>query len=235
MTTDLLGFESLRFNVMHAMMSRGKLEKVTAQALSSMAGTLSRLGLDICTYIGQNFGFLRLADEFTTGSSIMPHKKNPDVFELIRGKCNKMRSLAYEVDMVISNLPSGYHRDFQVIKESLLPAFDEMLVCIQLTDRALSKIEIRDDIMDDPAYRYISSVDKVNQLVGQGMPFREAYKEIAKQIKEGTFKPAGKPDHRHEGSIGNLCLAEIKEKMKSRIHAFGFEKADKAVQKLLQV
>lgn len=234
MTTDLLGFESLRFNVMHAMMSRGKLEKITAQALSSMAGTLARLALDICTYMGQNYGFLRLADEFTTGSSIMPHKKNPDVFELIRGKCNKIRSVSYEIDLVISNLPSGYHRDFQVIKESLIPAFDEMLDCLKLAEKAIGHIEIQDNILDDPAYRYISSVDKVNQLVTEGMPFREAYQEIAKQIKEGTFEPAGVPDHIHEGSIGNLCLPEIEKKMGNRINAFGFEKAEKAIQKLLQ-
>ena len=183
MTTDLLGFESLRFNVMHAMMSRGKLEKITAQALSSMAGTLARLALDICTYMGQNYGFLRLADEFTTGSSIMPHKKNPDVFELIRGKCNKIRSVSYEIDLVISNLPSGYHRDFQVIKESLIPAFDEMLDCLKLAEKAIGHIEIQDNILDDPAYRYISSVDKVNQLVTEGMPFREAYKEVKKTFK----------------------------------------------------
>jgi len=234
LTTDLLGFESLRFNVMHAMMSRGKLEKVTAQALSSMAGTLSRLALDICTYMGQNYGFLSLADEFTTGSSIMPHKKNPDVFELIRGKCNKMRSLAYEVDLVISNLPSGYHRDFQVLKESLVPAFDEMLNCLLFTDTALAQIEIQDGILDDPAYHYISSVDKVNQLVSKGVPFRDAYQEISKQIKEGTFKPAGQPDHRHEGSIGNLCLPEIKKKMENRMKAFDFEKAEKAILQLLE-
>ena len=234
MTTELLGFESLRFNVMHAMMSRGKLEKVTAQALSSLAGTLARLSLDVCTYMGQNYGFLRLADEFTTGSSIMPHKKNPDVFELIRGKCNKIRSLAFEIDLVISNLPSGYHRDFQVLKESLIPAFNEMLDCLQIADKAIRHIEIRDDILDDPAYRYISSVDKVNQMVTRGIPFREAYQEIARQIQEGSFEPAGVPDHIHEGSIGNLCLPEIEKKMESRIMAFGFDKAEKAIQKLLQ-
>jgi argininosuccinate lyase len=233
-TSDLLGFESLRYNVMHAMMSRGKLEKVSSQALSSLAGTLSRLAHDVCIYMGQNYGFVTLADEFTTGSSIMPHKKNPDVFELIRGKCNKMRSLTNEVELVITNLPSGYHRDFQVLKESLIPAFDEITKCLKLTDKAIGQIIIKDEILEDPAYQYISSVDKVNELVTNGMPFREAYQEIAKQIREGTFKKAGKPEHSHEGSIGNLCLKEIKLKMEQRLEAFNFEKAEIAIQKLLQ-
>jgi len=233
-TSELLGFESLRYNVMHAMMSRGKLEKVTFHAISSIAGTLSRLALDVCTYMGQNYEFIALEEEFTTGSSIMPHKKNPDVFELIRGKCNKLRSLSFEAELVITNLPSGYHRDFQVLKESLIPAFDVLLDCLKLTDKALGHIEVKEHILDDPAYRYITSVDKVNQLVADGMPFREAYKEIAKQIREGTFTPADKLDHKHEGSLGNLCLNEIREKMNKRLESIQFEIAESALQKLLE-
>ena len=234
MTSDLLGFESLRFNVMHAMMSRGKLEKLTSQAISALAGTLSRLALDVCTYMGQNFEFITLTEEFTTGSSIMPHKKNPDVFELIRGKCNKLRSIAFEAEIIITNLPSGYHRDFQVLKESLIPAFDTLLDCLRIADKALDNIEVKDHILDNNAYRYITSVEKVNQLVDEGIPFREAYREIARQIREGKFKPAEKFDHKHEGSMGNLCLPEIREKMKERIRSFQFEKAESAIQKLLE-
>ncbi len=234
LTGRLLGFATLRYNVMHAMMSRGKLEKVTAQAISSVAGTLSRLALDICTYTGQNYGFFTLADEFTTGSSIMPHKKNPDVFELIRGKCNRLRSLAYETELVITNLPSGYHRDFQLLKESLIPAFDELSLCLRITARAIGHIEVRKNILDDPVYRYITSVDRVNELVTGGMPFREAYGEVARQIREGTFKPAGRPAHTHQGSIGSLCLREIREKMNKRVEAFPFKQAEDALGKLLK-
>lgn len=234
LTTELLGFESLRYNVMHAMMSRGKLEKITAQAISSMAGTLSRLAMDICTYMGQNYSFITLDTSYTTGSSIMPHKKNPDVFELVRAKCNRLRSQETEVELVITNLSSGYHRDFQVLKEILIPAFDELSSCIRITGKALGGIRVREDILEDPVYRYISSVDRVNQLVMDGMTFREAYRAIAKQISEGTFEPAGKPEHSHEGSLGNLCLDEIRKKMDTRIAAFGFEKAVDAIRMLIQ-
>jgi argininosuccinate lyase len=234
MTSDLLGFDTLHYNVIHAMMSRGKLEKVTSQAISVLAGTLSRLALDVCTYMGQNYEFITLAEEFTTGSSIMPHKKNPDVFELIRGKCNRLRSLAFEAELVITNLPSGYHRDFQVLKESLIPAFDVLLDCMKLANKVLNHIEVQDNILDGPAYRFITSVDKVNQLVTDGIPFREAYREIAKQIREGTFKPAEKLDHRHEGSMGNLCLPEIRKKMGTRIRSMEFGKVESAIQKLLE-
>jgi argininosuccinate lyase len=234
MTADILGFESLRYNVMHAMMSRGKLEKVTLQALSAFAGTLSRLAMDVCTYMGQNYGFIALDEKFTTGSSIMPHKKNPDVFELIRGKCNRLRSLAFEAELLITNLPSGYHRDFQVLKESLIPAFDVLLDCLRLADKALVHIKVKNDILDDPVYRYISSVEKVNQLVAGGLPFREAYRQVAGQIKNGEFKPADKFDHIHEGSIGNLCLPEIRDKMGKRIKSIQFDIAEAAIQKLLE-
>jgi argininosuccinate lyase len=234
MTTRLLGFDALRYNSMHAMMSRGRLEKTTAGALSSLAATLSRLAMDVCMYMGQNFGFLKLADEFTTGSSIMPHKKNPDVFELIRGKCNRILALPHEIELVISNLPSGYHRDFQVLKGSLIRAFDELLGCIHIADKALQHVEPRDDILDDPVYRYISSVERVNQLVMEGKPFREAYRIVAGQIKDGTFKPAGLPDHSHEGSTGNLCIEKIRAKMDERTAAIGFERANEAILKLLK-
>jgi len=233
MTTELLGFESLRYNVMHAMMSRGRVEKVTAQSLSSIAGTLARLAMDITLYMGQNFDFFSFPEEYTTGSSIMPHKKNPDVFELIRGRCNRIKSHPAEVDLVIGNLPSGYHRDFQVLKENLIRAFSELQACLHMAEKTLLQINIRQDILDDPVYRYISSVDKVNQLVMNGMPFREAYREIARQIRNNHFTPEDRFEHTHEGSLGNLCLEEIRQKMDRRLKAFRFEKMEKALEKLI--
>jgi argininosuccinate lyase len=234
MTTELLGFESLRYNVMHAMMSRGRLEKITAQSLSSLAGTLARLAMDVTIYMGQNHDFISFPEEYTTGSSIMPHKKNPDVFELIRAKCNRIKSLPTEADLVISGLPSGYHRDFQVLKESLIKAFSELQSCLYMAEKVLLQVKIREDILDDPVYRHISSVDKVNQLVMKGIPFREAYQEIARQIRNQTFTPEDKFIHRHEGSLGNLCLEEIQQKMDARLESFPFDKIDNALQKLLE-
>jgi argininosuccinate lyase len=234
MTTELLGFSSLRYNVMHAMMSRGRLEKITAQALSSLAGTLARLALDVTIYMGQNHDFLSFPEEYTTGSSIMPHKKNPDVFELIRAKCNRIKSLPNEADLVIGGLPSGYHRDFQVLKENLMKAFSELQACLYMAEKVLLQVKIREDILDDPVYRHISSVDKVNQLVMGGMPFREAYQEIARQIRNHTFTPEDDIVHTHEGSLGNLCLDGIRQKMDVRMDSFNFEKIDSAIQKLLQ-
>jgi len=234
MTTRLLGFDALRYNAMHAMMSRGKLEKITAQAFSSLAGTISRLAMDVTLYMGQNFNFISFPEEYTTGSSIMPHKKNPDVFELIRAKCNRIKSLAYQADLVTDNLPSGYHRDYQVLKETLFPAFDEIRSCLQLAEKVLLQVRIREDILEDQAYRYISSVDKVNRLVTGGMPFRDAYREIARQIQNREFVPDLKFEHTHEGSIGNLCLEEIASKMEERIQGFGFERMDDALKALLQ-
>lgn len=234
MTTDLLGFENLRFNSMHSMMSRGKLEKISAQALSVLAGTLSRLAMDVTLYMGQNFDFISFPEEYTTGSSIMPHKKNPDVFELIRGKCNRIKSLAAEIDLVTTNLPSGYHRDFQVLKENLLPAFGEIRTCLHLAEKILLQVRVREDILEDPAYTYITSVDEVNRLVARGIPFRDAYREVARQIRSKTFTGELKMDHKHEGSIGNLCLDEIKEKMNQRMKAFDFNKIDAALQALLE-
>jgi argininosuccinate lyase len=234
MTTELLGFESLRYNSMHSMMARGKLEKISAQALSSIAGTLSRLAMDVTLYMGQNFDFITFPEEYTTGSSIMPHKKNPDVFELIRARCNRIKTLAIECDMVTTNLPSGYHRDYQVLKENLIPAFGEIRRCLQLAEKVLLRVNIRKDILDDQAYKYIGSVDKVNQLVAGGVPFRDAYQAVAQQIRNKTFTAEKTFEHSHEGSIGRLCLDEIQNKMKERIKAFSFEKTDKALKMLTE-
>lgn len=233
MTTEALGFEDLRYNSMHAMMARGKLEKTCAQALSSVAGTLSRLAMDIILYLGQNFDFISFPEQYTTGSSIMPHKKNPDVFELIRGKCNKIKSLAFETDLVITNLPTGYHRDYQVLKENLVPAFGELTTCMRLAEKVLLQVKVKKDILKDPAYKYISSVDQVNRMVAGGMPFRDAYQEVAKQIRQKTFSGKAGFTHSHEGSIGNLCLDRIREKMKQRMEAFDFERIDEALEALL--
>jgi argininosuccinate lyase len=233
MTTELLGFESLRYNVMHAMMARGRLEKITAQSLSSLAGTLSRLAMDVTLYMGQNHDFISFPEEYTTGSSIMPHKKNPDVFELIRARCNRIKALPLETDLVISGLPSGYHRDFQVLKENLMQAFSELQACLYLAEKVILKVRIRKDILDDPVYRYISSVDKVNQLVMAGRPFREAYQEVARQIRQQTFVPEEKLAHTHAGSLGNLCLEEIHQKMNERMGSFPFDRIDNAFRQLL--
>ncbi len=234
MTTRLLGFETLRFNSMHSMMARGKLEKITAQALSSLAGTLSRLALDVTLYMGQNFDFISFPEEYTTGSSIMPHKKNPDVFELIRGKCNRIKSLAFETDLVITNLPSGYHRDYQVLKENLIPAFEEILSCMSMAEKVLLRVKIRENILDDAAYKYIGSVDRVNEMVSKGVPFREAYQTVAQQIRNKNYTTERSTEHTHEGSIGNLCLEEILDKMNRRMDAFGFEKIDVAFKSLIE-
>jgi argininosuccinate lyase len=184
--------------------------------------------------MGQNHDFISFPEEYTTGSSIMPHKKNPDVFELIRAKCNRIKSLPMEADLVISGLPSGYHRDFQVLKENLMKAFSELQDCLYMAEKVLLRVKIRKDILDDPVYRHISSVDKVNQLVMKGMPFREAYQEIARQIRNQTFTPEDSIVHTHEGSFGNLCLEEIHQKMDTRMESFSFDKIDNALQRLLE-
>jgi argininosuccinate lyase len=234
MTTELLGFESLRYNVMHSMMSRGKLEKITAQALSSLAGTLSRLAMDATLYMGQNFDFISFPEEYTTGSSIMPHKKNPDVMELIRAKCNRIKSLTFETDLITTNLPSGYHRDFQVLKENLIPVFDEARTCLHMAEKVLLGVKVRENILEDLTYRYIGSVDKVNKLVAGGMAFRDAYQEVARQIRKKEFEPEREFSHTHQGSIGNLCLEEIEMKMEDRMKAFDFEKPEKALKALVE-
>ncbi len=215
LTTNLLNFDSPAVNVGYAQMGRGKTEQFFAFGLAALAGTLNKLASDICLYNSQNFGFIKLPDELTTGSSIMPHKKNPDVFELIRAKTNSMLALPNSISMLMSNLTSGYHRDFQILKEQLFPAIEEMKTCLEMTEYAISKVEVNKDILNDPKYDLIFSVEAVNQLVLDGIPFRDAYLSVAKQIEEGTFTPPKKVSHTHLGSIGNLGNEMIKERMES--------------------
>jgi argininosuccinate lyase len=233
MTTALLGFADMNYNVIAAQMSRGKTERIVSFALSSLAGTLSKLAGDICLFNSQNFGFITLPDELTTGSSIMPHKKNPDVFELIRARCNKIQSLPVEISHIWMNLPSGYFRDMQIIKESFLPVFGELKNCLKITTYAVSKIKPVENILQDDRYRYVFSVEEVNKLVLQGMPFREAYKNIAVQISGNSYHPDRTLNHTHEGSIGNLCNDRIGEKMAGILKTFDFERKDNAYRKLL--
>lgn len=233
MTTDLLGFDSLNYNVVYAQMGRGKSERSVSMAMASIAATLAKMSMDICLYISQNFGFISFPDELTTGSSIMPHKKNPDVFELIRGKCNKIQALPNEISMMIVNLPSGYHRDLQLLKESLFPAFQELNTCLEMSTFMLKNISVKENILSDPKYKYLFSVEAVNEEVLKGVPFREAYKKIGAEIEAGTFSPSGKINHTHEGSIGNLCNQQITGMMHDVIKNFHFEKVDQAISKLL--
>lgn len=214
-TTETLQFATLKYNVVAAQMSRGKSEKTLAFAMSSVAGTLSKLAMDVCLYVSQNFDFMTLPQQLTTGSSIMPHKKNPDIFELIRGKANKIQSLPYELTLITNNLPSGYHREFQLLKEGLFPAIQNLKSCLEMTRYALQDIEVKETILNDPKYNYLFTVDALNELVVQGIPFRDAYKIIAGQLENGTFKAPEKTKHTHEGSINNLCLKEIQAKMES--------------------
>lgn len=208
-TTKALNFETLKFNSVAAQMGRGKLEKSVAFAISSVASTLSKMSMDICLYMSQNFNFISFPDELTTGSSIMPHKKNPDVFELIRGKCNKLQALPYEFTLITNNLPSGYHRDLQLLKEGLIPSFSTLKSCLEMLTYSLKEIQINTTIIEDEKYLYLFSVEEVNKLVQKGIPFRDAYKIIGKNIQEGSFKPNKKVNHTHKGSISNLCLDEI--------------------------
>ncbi|RZM24545.1 MAG: argininosuccinate lyase [Pedobacter sp.] len=233
MTTELLGFETLNFNVVYAQMGRGKTERILAQAMSSIAATLAKMAMDVCLFINQNFGFISFPDELTTGSSIMPHKKNPDVFELIRSRCNKIQALPNEIAMMITNLPSGYHRDLQLLKESLFPAIDSLNECLEMTAFMLEHITIKDKILDDKKYSYLFSVEVVNDLALSGVPFREAYKIVGSQIDEGTFAPGATVKHTHEGSIGNLCNPQVQAMMKRVVDQFNFEKVNKAIQQLL--
>jgi argininosuccinate lyase len=223
-----LGFETLNYNVVYAQMGRGKTEKAVSFALSSLAGTLCKLAADICLYNSQNFGFIMLPENLTTGSSIMPHKKNPDVFELIRAKCNKIQALPNEISLIVANLPSGYHRDMQIIKESLFPAIAEMKACLEISLLAISQMRVKDNILDDDRDRFLFSVDAVNEEVLKGVPFREAYQKIAKKITEGTYQDVKLVNHTHEGSIGNLCNDQIKEKMMRAMRVFEFEKVNEA-------
>jgi len=216
LTTKLLNFETLKFNSIAAQMGRGKLEKSVSFALSSVASTLSKMSMDICLYMSQNFNFISFPDELTTGSSIMPHKKNPDVFELIRGKCNKLQALPYELTLITNNLPSGYHRDLQLLKEGLIPSFSTLKSCLEMLTYSLKNIIVREDIVEEDKYLYMFSVEEVNKLVQEGIPFRDAYKIVGENINNGKFNPERTANHTHKGSVGNLCLDEIIKK-KNRI------------------
>ena len=235
MTTDLLGFDSMNYNVVYAQMGRGKTERNVAFAMASVAGTLAKLAFDSCMFNSQNFGFVKLPKECTTGSSIMPHKKNPDVFELIRSKSNKLQSLPYQITMMMNNLPVGYFRDLQIIKEVFLPAFEELHDCLQMTAYIINNIEVNDHILDDPRYDPMFSVEEVNRLAAEGMPFRDAYKKVGLDIEAGRFTPDKHIHHTHEGSIGNLCNNRIEEQMQQVLKNFGFERANGAEKKLLQI
>ncbi len=221
-TTELLGFASLNYNAVYAQMSRGKTEKIVATAISSIAATLSKLSMDACLYMNQNFGFISFPNELTTGSSIMPHKKNPDVFELVRAKCNRIQATPNELTLLINNLPSGYHRDLQLTKEILFPAIEELKACIQMVILMLSNISIKDNILDDEKYRYLFSVEAVNELVNKGVSFRDAYRQVGNDIDNGAFHFDYKKQlhHTHEGSIGNLCNKGIEEQMKKVLRKF---------------
>ncbi len=214
-TTKEMGFETMKYNVVAAQMGRGKVEKATAFGMANIAATLSKMAMDICLYMSQNFDFISFPDELTTGSSIMPHKKNPDVFELVRGKCNKLQSIPNQLTIVINNLPSGYHRDLQLVKEIIVPAIQDMKACLEIMSFSLREIQVNEGILEDPKYDYLFSVDTLNELVQKGMPFRDAYKQMGKEIQAGTFTPQRNLKHTHEGSLGNLCLEEIRKKMQS--------------------
>ena len=234
MTTDLLGFDSMDYNVVYAQMGRGKIEKTVAFALAGIASTISKLAFDSCMFTSQNFGFIKLPDECTTGSSIMPHKKNPDVFELTRAKCNKIQTLPQQIMMIMNNLPSGYFRDLQIIKEIYIPVFDELRDCLKMTSHIMREVKIKENILDDPKYDFIFSVEEVNRLALNGTPFRDAYKQVGLECEAGTFNPNKNIHHTHEGSIGNLCNDKIEQLMNSTLKEFDFDKVENAINKLLK-
>ena len=233
MTTDLLGFDTMDYNVVYAQMGRGKTERNVAFAMSTVAGTLSKLAFDACLFNSQNFSFVKLPKECTTGSSIMPHKKNPDVFELIRAKCNKIQSLPQQIMLIMNNLPSGYFRDLQIIKEIFLPAFDELKDCLQMAIYIISEMNVNKNILDNDMYNLMFSVEEVNRLAAEGMPFRDAYKKVGLDIEAGVFVPNKNISHTHEGSIGNMCNDKIAAIMDNLLAEFTFDKVDCAEQKLL--
>ncbi len=235
MTSDLLGFENMNYNVVYAQMGRGKTERNVLFALAGIAATLSRLAYDACLYNSQNFGFIKLPDEFTTGSSIMPHKKNPDVFELTRAKCNKIQGYPQQITLIINNLPSGYFRDLQLLKEIYLPAFGELNDCIEMISLMVQHIEVNKHVVEDDRYRLMFSVEKVNELVLQGVPFRDAYKQVGQAIEKGQFETDKQVLHTHEGSIGNLCNENIKALKQQILAGFEFEKVERAIKNLLSV
>lgn len=233
LTTDLLGFDSLDYNVVYAQMGRGKMERTVAFALAGIAATLSKLAFDACMFNSQNFGFIKLPDQFTTGSSIMPHKKNPDVFELTRAKCNKIQALPQQITLISNNLPSGYFRDLQIIKEVFLPAFDELKDCLRMVTLMMQEVKVNETILTDDKYSLIFSVEEVNRLVLTGVPFRDAYKQVGLEIEAGQFTPQKAVRHTHEGSIGNLCNDPISALMQQVIDGFSFSKIHEAEQTLL--
>lgn len=234
MTTRLLGFSSMDYNVVYAQMGRGKTERNVAFAMASVAGTLAKMAFDACLFNCQNFGFIRLPKECTTGSSIMPHKKNPDVFELIRAKCNKLQALPEQITLIMNNLPVGYFRDLQIIKEVFLPAFGELKDCLRMAAYIISKMEVNRNILDNPMYDPMFSVEEVNRLAASGMPFRDAYRKVGMEIENGTYRADRNICHTHEGSMGNLCNDRIAELMKSVYDGFGFSRAEEAEKELLK-
>lgn len=233
MTTDLLGFDSMNYNVVYAQMGRGKMERAVAFAIAGIAGTLSKLSYDACLFNSQNFGFIKLADEYTTGSSIMPHKKNPDVFELTRAKCNKLQSLPNDITLIINNLPSGYFRDLQIVKELFIPSFEELDSCLSMVSRMMKEVNINKDILNDDKYLYIFSVEEVNRRVLEGVPFRDAYKQVGLEIEQGKFTHNKTVHHTHEGSIGNLCNEHIELLKQSIVDQYNFDRVEQAEQALL--
>lgn len=233
MTTELLGFDSMDYNVVYAQMGRGKNERNVAFALAGIAGTVAKLAFDACMFNSQNFGFVRLPDECTTGSSIMPHKKNPDVFELIRARCNKLQALPTQVVMIMNNLPCGYFRDLQEIKEVFLPAFDQLLSCLRMATYIVARMRVNEHILDDARYDLMFSVEEVNRLASEGMPFRDAYKKVGLDIEAHQFTPNKEIHHTHEGSVGNLCNDRIAALMQATYARFGFERVSEAEKKLL--
>ena len=234
MTTELLGFDSMNYNVVYAQMGRGKTERNTTFAMATIAGTLAKMAFDACLFNSQNFAFVKLPKECTTGSSIMPHKKNPDVFELIRAKSNKLQALPAQITLVMNNLPSGYFRDLQIIKEEFLPAFGELKDCLRMAAYIVNKMEVNEHILDDPRYDLMFSVEEVNRLAADGMPFRDAYKKVGLDIEAGRFVPDKNIHHTHEGSIGNLCNDRIRGLMDGIMSGFTFEKMEQAEKNLLK-
>ena len=234
MTTELLGFDSMNYNVVYAQMGRGKTERNVAFALASIAGTISKLAFDACMFSSQNFAFVKLPNDCTTGSSIMPHKKNPDVFELTRAKCNKLQGLPQQITLIMNNLPSGYFRDLQIIKEVFLPAFQELRDCLQMTTYIITRIKVNEDILSDSRYDLMFSVEEVNRLATEGMPFRDAYKKVGMDIEAGKFTPCKEVHHTHEGSIGNLCTQQIADLMESVWQGFNFQKMESAEAALIK-
>ena len=233
LTTELLGFDSMNYNVVYAQMGRGKMERNVAFALAGIAGTISKLAYDACLFNSQTFGFVKLPDNCTTGSSIMPHKKNPDVFELTRAKCNKLQALPQQIVLIMNNLPCGYFRDLQIIKEVFIPAFEELKDCLQMTSYIVNKIKVNEHILDEKKYDNMFSVEEVNRLAADGMPFRDAYKKVGLDIEAGTFTPNKEVHHTHEGSIGNLCNKEVAELMDSIWSGFNFTRINEAEKRLL--